>query len=159
MWLALLGTLAWSAPPTSEAPTAPISDQAARDYADGYALGTTHAQNVQVGEWGAYGAAASCLGPVGCLGVTAGAMMLDPADVRPLRSSTPVPQVTLNNLPAPPPYVVDVQAWQQGYEAGWDARVQRRRTAWALAGGIAVPAAAATAYVTLVGTILWMDTR
>lgn len=140
----LLTTLASAAERTS-----------AQDYADGYALGTAHAQNVAVAEWGLYGAAGSCVGPIGCAGVVAGAMLVDPADLRPVIGNSPVPQVELDNLPASPSYVVYQEVWAQGYEAGWDARVQRRRTAWAVAGGVAVPAMAVTAYVSVVSVVLW----
>lgn len=126
-----------------------------QDYADGYALGTAHAQNVAVAEWGLYGAAGSCVGPVGCVGVMAGARLVDPAQLRPLVGRAPVPQVELDNLPPPPSYVVHEGSWAQGYEAGWDERVQRRRTAWAVAGGVGAPVMAATAYVSFVGVLLW----
>ena len=126
-----------------------------QDYADGYALGTAHAQNVAVAEWGLYGAAGSCIGPIGCAGVLAGAMLVDPAQLRPLVGQAPVPQVALGNLPPPPTYVLHSETWAQGYEAGWDKRVQRRRTSWAVAGSVALPALAATAYVPVVGAALW----
>lgn len=128
---------------------------AQQDYVDGYALGTAHAQNVAVAEWGLYGAAGSCVGPVGCAGVMAGAMLMDPAEIRPLMGKAPVPQVELGNLPPTPSYVLHQEAWAMGYEAGWDERVQRRRTAWAVAGGVAVPAMAATAYLGLLSVTLW----
>lgn len=152
MMIALLSTLSLAA-------TLTPADQSAHDYADGYALGTAHAELVQVSEWALYGAAGSCIGPVGCVAVTVGAMQVDPAQIRPLRGAAPVPQVELDNLPPPPAYVVDSDSWAQGYEAGWDQRVQHRRTAWALAGGIALPVAAVTAYVGLASGIYWLETR
>ena len=147
--LLLLTALSFAAEPIA------TERSSAQDYADGYALGTAHAQNVAVAEWGLYGAAGSCVGPVGCAGVLAGAMLIDPAQLRPLVGKAPVPQVELGNLPPPPSYVLHDQAWAQGYETGWDERVQRRRTAWAVVGGVAVPAMAVTAYISLVSVTLW----
>jgi hypothetical protein len=126
-----------------------------QDYADGYALGTAHAQNVAVAEWGLYGFAGSCVGPIGCAGVLTGAMLADPSKLRPLMGQASVPQVELDNLPPPPTYVLHSEPWAQGYEAGWDKRVQRRRTSWAVAGGVALPVMAATTYFTVVGAVLW----
>ncbi len=142
--LLLLTTLSFAAERSSD-----------QDYADGYALGTAHAQNVAVAEWGLYGAAGSCVGPIGCAGVLAGAMLVDPSEIRPLMGQAPVPQVELGNLPPPPSYVVHDDEWAVGYEAGWDERVQRRRTSWAVVGGVAVPVMAATAYVSFVGMVIW----
>ncbi|MFT5583124.1 MAG: hypothetical protein ACI9VR_000702 [Cognaticolwellia sp.] len=147
--LLLLVTLSAAAP-------APVAERtSSQDYADGYALGTAHAQNVAVAEWGLYGAASSCVGPIGCVGVMAGAMLVDPSQLRPLLGKAPVPQVELGNLPPAPSYVLHSETWAQGYEAGWDKRVRRRRTSWAVAGGAALPAMAATAYFTVVGAALW----
>ncbi len=129
-WIAVASIVSLLATPAIAQEGAPASSPG---FADGLVRGESAANAVPTFGWGAGGFGGGCLlGCIGCLGVTGGAYIVDPA----------VPQHLMLDRSQSPDF-------QMGFTQGFEKRLKKRRATSAFVGGTLGAIVGAVLYVAL----------